>query len=65
MCFCRDVKFILRFLSQVFFEKRFNFVERNDVHPVVQVGMARAGNNQQFLVVSFQFAESLPEAGSE
>ena len=38
-------------------EERGDLVERDDVDLVIEVAMIRAGNDQQFLIVAFQFLE--------
>ena len=40
-------------------EEGFDFIEGDDVHPVVQVGVAGAWDDHQFLVIALQFFESV------
>lgn len=43
-------------LFQIFLKERFQLFKRNDIHLIVEVGVAGAGDNEQFLVVPSQFA---------
>lgn len=43
-------------LFQIFLKERFQLLERNDIHLIVEVGMAGTGDNEQFLVVPSQLA---------
>lgn len=43
-------------LFQIFLKERFQLLKRNDIRLIVEVGMAGTGDNEQFLVVSSQFA---------
>ena len=46
-------------LFQVLFEKFLQFVERNNIRPVIQIRMYGTRNNHQFLIVAFQLLESI------
>ena len=43
-------------LFQIFLKERFQLLKRNDVHLIIEVGMAGTRDNEQFLVVPSQFA---------
>ncbi len=43
-------------LFQIFLKERFQLLKRNDIHLIVEVGMAGTGDNEQFLVVPSQLA---------
>lgn len=43
-------------LFQILLKERFQLLKRNDIHLIVEVGMAGTGDNEQFLVVPSQLA---------
>lgn len=54
---------VLKFLLKVFVEEVIEFVKRNYVREVVQIDVRRTGDNQQVLVVSFEFLECFLTCG--
>ena len=44
---------------KIFVEEGFDFIKGDDIHPVVQVGVAGARDDHQLLVVALQFFESV------
>lgn len=50
---------VMAFILGFFPEEIGNLVERNHICLVVEVCMVGSGNNQRFLVISFQFLERI------